>query len=1000
MRRKSALFGLATLAASTASLGGCGTHSEPTAPPVPADPPQPVAGLINAPLGESECAQGEPDARITGVGVAQSGTGYGSRLACPEGYLVDLDNYALAAGGTLLIYSGPNEGGREACENTVLTAYVWEKDLVSGQYRRLRSYRGSDPVSERGRFVEGLEGEGVCERPHVILDLEYPEFLPGGDYRIGFNTSRTAGGRTEFGDTTLATAEPAETPSSDLAEAERLIGDDAALAQFARDSRVVGGSHEVSCRLAELEWLILEQVAPGLSALGVTAATSSGYVAARKRAFDTYCGDTFSSQDFERVFGQATREVAQYYVQVVNEIVAHLGTDPSIAAGLLESSLTDLSAQLTRNCTPDRAALDNFVATGAVPGLADTRLGALSNSLFGACSGGGGVGGSVGANAQEMANQIASGQGLGGTFRACINDVLAKELDDSKCSDPRAQLPTPLDEETIAECMKRDTDAAQQQCITEAQKKREREMNPEGGDESEEEQPETGSDFEPYTTCEGLEGIEQTICEDAKARLDGPALMGPEEILAVRGATDNSGLIWGGIKKVFSWVLGPIKHLTQPLDIPIKAGAGALEGVTKVHEAELRRTCDIFHHETKCKGLHRLREGHKRCVGEQFGDALATYTSMNEAANFGTQPMTVFDRMNACYCDYLGQPVFGQDCMSADERERQSCLDAPLGPDDGPRRECYKYLVSGDIAPSAMHATYCHYMMPDPNCTGVIGADGGCACAESVPPGEIDDAIGRETCGTVYCDPLAAGGDASAVFDVRTGCCQQVTGPAPSVPGPNPVCISDTVNPRELWLGFDSDAVLPALATDLTRLQVDTRRDVFERDLSLYRAGYTSAVGPLVARDSFPELRALNADDLNVMLDVEVLRPQDTACERSQVQVFCNSELMNNELLGETSLMPIAPGAFSELRIPIARSNVDRCLPESGSSARLAFAVDSCDGDLRTGLGAYTFTRETQSAWIEAIELEYCPGDSTALQQIFEINVSPTTTGLLNIYQP
>lgn len=227
-----------------------------------------------------------------------------------------------------------------------------------------------------------------------------------------------------------------------------------------------------------------------------------------------------------------------------------------------------------------------------------------------------------------------------------------------------------------------------------------------------------------------------------------------------------------------------------------------------------------------------------------------------------------------------------------------------------------------------------------------------------------------------------------------------MTGPAPDAPRPDPGCIADVVNPRNPWQGFDIDAVLPAQATDLTRISLDTRREAAIRDLALYRPGYTSAFGPLVGRDSFPELQALTADDLNVMFDVEVLRAQDQSCDRSQLQVFCTSETFENELLGEVSLLDIDPGAFSEVRIPMARSTVDSCLPDNGSTARLAFALDTCEGDRRTGIGGYTFARESQSAWIDSVNLEYCPGDPTALRQRFEVNISPDTSGLLDIYRP
>jgi hypothetical protein len=358
--------------------------------------------------------------------------------------------------------------------------------------------------------------------------------------------------------------------------------------------------------------------------------------------------------------------------------------------------------------------------------------------------------------------------------------------------------------------------------------------------------------------------------------------------------------------------------------------------------------------------------------------------------------MTMFDRMDACYCEFMGGSLFGQDCMSADERKRQECVNPPPGDDDGPKRECGLYMHSESVNPSLMDAAFCHYVRPDPDCVGVLSSEGQCLCASDIPEADLRAQIGQQICGQVYCDPMSSSRADNAIFDVRTGCCQEIPYLKP-LTGVKPSCsLAPEVN--RIWQAFDRDALAPALVHDVRPLADAITRDAgLERPLNFYRAGYTSALGPAVERASFPDIGQLYSSDDQVMLNLEVLRAADAGCSNDRVQAFCTSDVLDNQPLGEIRLSQLDPGAFGEVQIPIRAELLDRCLPQTGTSARIGFAVDSCaDSELRTALGDFTLNRP-DVPWIERDSRPLCPLDPTGQREVFEVNVSPTTTAELQI---
>lgn len=877
---------------------------------------------------DAGCVSAPANATIQSIGDARSATNYGSS-GCPNGFVVDISQYASPdSSGTVVAYSGPNSTDQAECESTHVEAFVFAKDPATGRYEALKNRKGVYGTGASGRMVRLSQSERLCERPHVTLDLEYPGFLVGGDYRVVMQTTRTVAGRSELRETTLVTPSPTPTPSVDLAQARSALGNDAVLSALVqRAAAAAPQTHELMCRAFMMDLVLLEPILPSLSALGASGDATRAYLAAMRGAFDALCGAAYGTNAFAAAYTAAARELMTRYTQIVDQVASNLQTDAEIAAGLVERVVGDMAAELMNQCAPYQSTLTNFLLTGAAPGPEPVFPDALKGSLFVGCTPASAAA-AANAKAQALLEGITSGKGMAGTFRRCLADAQEKEFA-NKCTDPRADVEPGVSSETAERCMQFKTPAQQDQCISDAQAWQRRR-------EEEQTERETGPDFEGYESCKGLQGIELSICEGAQKRLDSAAVPSPQEIQTERSLADNQSRIWKVVKKVGEVLTEKIPGvILTPIDWALKGGAAALRGVSKIQEHELRELCEIRPTHEKCQGLKKLDGSKRRCIGETFGDQSVTYSSDSGVRGAAPKAMTVFDRMDACYCEYMGAPVFGQDCMSPEERVRQECLSNPFGPDDAPRPECLKLLrESSGLDMSALLAGMCKYTRP--NCDGAyVDINGKCGCPELQPaedPGRVCPNANVTDCGP------------DSVFDQRSCGCQPID--AGALPwGNNPLCGND---PRLSPGG--RDGFITRDPNDLLTNRLYSFDGLEKVDFHMVRGGgYVPVVSPALYTRAF--------DKLGTVLQVDIKMPDAVASSgyRGAAQAYCTSENTNNHYLGQLELANLELGSAQTLEFPVSRQDLDLCAG-TDKAWRLEFAINSDPLTVdRLGLGAIRF---------------------------------------------
>ena len=231
------------------------------------------------------------NATIQNVGGARSGASYGSS-GCDRSYVV----YAPATStGTIVSYAGPNTTDAAVCASTRVSAYVFRKSPRTNLYEAVPDRRGSFGTTAAGRMVYPGAFNQICQRAYLNLDLEYPNFLPGADYRVVIRSERVVSGVREFGITTLGTPQPPSTPSSVAALARRLASNATALTAAVARARSIGtGSPDfarIGCRAAQLNDVMMERAGVGttLAAVGVSLATlRNTYFPALRRLTDEF----------------------------------------------------------------------------------------------------------------------------------------------------------------------------------------------------------------------------------------------------------------------------------------------------------------------------------------------------------------------------------------------------------------------------------------------------------------------------------------------------------------------------------------------------------------------------------------------------------------------------------------------------------------------------------------------------------------------------------------
>ncbi len=825
------------------------------------------------------------------------------------------------------------------------------------------------------------------------------------------------------------------------AELEALID---AVAAESEQKRVL------DCRRHELTVAQLSLTKPVYLAAGAGEAAVDAFIAALKLAPVGSCN---ADEPLVVLIG-SMRQNAQSFIQMVKDVATNLGVDESLAVDLLAQLHADALGSARAECGQESdAALNEFLLQGVLP----PGLESLSGLLFTGCSSQR-VGSVFSRNAEGLAEALVSGNGMAGSFRACLNNVLEHELDDNQCNDPRADGDGEVSDSAPdcsgqvmgdGRCVNSSSECADAYPPGEGRQKCEESFGGGSGDGNDEDDndgptrddPEwspygTGVEQEDIQRCERMGGGADVVsacvdnaqwnrrreleerdaeatrqaeagCSNAKCMaaveiLSQPNVHSAQEVAAAAEAKDTIVFVANWFEAGPSngnWFLDTVSFVKTTVENVFGfPTTGTYAGIVLdgIHgqaygesERLLREHCKDAGDYEKCQGLDKLGPGkQQRCLGDTLAGQPVSY--MTPDRNGQLRGANGFQAFDACYCDHLGTPLFGADCLTPEQRLAQKCLvDPPPGDDDGGTWECRQFIRSATLSPDALLAAHCHETMPDPDCV-LIDRNGECRCYRDLPEGDLDQLMNEEICGKVMCDPRGQTGQ-GLMLDLRTGCCQEYA-PPPTTPLPQgPTCIQSPSRPEFLFNPLDEaliDAHLPTIDT-LDTLGVRTRLET-TRDITFFREGYTNAIGPLVTRESFPDLIDRGT------LKLEILQAP-SQCASQRVEVRCTSDVRDTFALGSVDLTSVSASAFGEVDIPIDTTALDDCLLHDGSASRLSFVTESCDlGTPRLALGDFTIVRpDTQ--WQPRLPLDICPGNPTALRTTFELSTSETTTAAFNI---
>jgi hypothetical protein len=887
----------------------------------------------DSPVGSS-CSSVAANATIRSVGSAGSGTTYGTS-GCDRSYVVDLQDYAPAGyGGTIVSYAGANTTDASVCASTVVSAYVYRKRPTTGVYEAIPDRRGAFGTTMSGRMVRAGQPDQICQRPYLKLELEYPLFLAGGSYRVVMRSERVVSGVREFGHTILATPQPPVTPSSVGVFARDLVNDSQARTAAVLRARSIAvrsaDRSRTACRLARFNAMLMDRggAAAMLVALGASSsAVNSGYVPAVKRMAEEVCRARFDS-----TYDAALLGIATWHNTILDQVAARFGIDRDVAAGLVDNVMAETIRDMVNRCAPNQSTLAAFWFAPAAEGTDPAKI---QDNFFVACTTAQ-ASANVSTRAQQVANALASGQGTSG-FTQCMETVLSKELE-NKCSDPRAIITGPLPPDVTEHCAEQPTEDAQDKCIDDALR-RQKEKEKAEEEEAEEEQDPPPSDA-PYESCDELEGFEKLLCEGAQRELDLDITPSADEIAATRGIADTVG----GIPLFFDILIGAIDKLTVDFfpwfmdvtwTLPLEGENAARENMTVIQERRLRELCAIVQH-PKCKGLEKLdRKNNQRCVGEALGARAIGYPT-DDGPFVGQHATTVFDSMNACWCQHIGIPVFSATCMTEEERRREDCVQNPWGPDDAPRRECLGYLqASSGLDESALLGNMCHYIRPNCDDSAYIDRDSQCGCWR--PNVDQNPAINCPNANAINCGP-------DSLFDQRSCGCQPL-GSGENPWGGDPLCGNE---PR--FSPGGRDGFITANRNDLLTNRFVNLGGLPTVDFHMVRAGgFVPVATPALFTRAF--------QNLGDRLDVTIKMPDAVAQSgyRGAVQLYCTSENVTNRFLGQKELQNLALGGMHTLGFGLSPQDLELCTGTDGAW-RFEVAVNSDRQTVqRVGIGKILF---------------------------------------------
>jgi hypothetical protein len=851
----------------------------------------------------SGCAFVAANATIQKFGDTRSGTSYGV-AGCEKSYVVDLKAYGPPnQTGTVVAYSGPNTTDQAVCESTRVSVYVYRtRNGPNSGWVPVPDRRGALGRVARGRILNPGTSTQTCQRPFLILDRDFPRFLPGDDYRVVVRSDRVVSGVRQFGETTLATPQPSTTPSSGAARMRRLAGSSAAMTAMIQQARGVSpDSRALACRAGQLDLVVLSQAAQALSAFGVSSSTITSYLGAKRLVLDTFCGSSFGTSAFDAQFRTAVLDLANKHGSLLNQLATSFGVDPDVAGGLVQQLFGTIVSDMATSCAPRHDVLAGLVFGRVSPGSSLQQ--SLEQNFFVTCTAN-----NAGASARTRAGQI--GNRLGNGFRQCIETVIDKEFGDP-CSDPRANVERPVPAEVAEDCAKRNSEPQQDNCISAWQRAQlERELQEELNEE-------VDADVEE-DPCLVHAGAAYGICIDAQRYLDSANAPTAWEIQRYRTEGKDGTSVWADI----AWfIIGLFWDAAPAYEFAFAGNSGAATSLAKIQERELRRACEIVdnNHE-KCEGLEKLNENNnKRCVGESPGDTAVTYPTDDGSPGKGAK--NVFDAMQACWCDHISGPLTGNmNCLSAEEREREACLRNPWGPTDAPRPECLKHMSEGTgLSQDALLALLCWHLQPNCNGEGFIEANSSCGCAP----------VGTNPSAGPNCPaPLNLDCGPDAVFDQRSCGCLPFHGGAPW--GNNPVCLNAPANSPGI-----RDAFITKNPNDLIRNRLYNIEQRPTADFLMVRGG---GFVPVVTSGLFTRAFAQMGREFKV--EIKMPDAVGPSGYRGAIKLACTSERTNNRVVLQRELQDLPLGRIATLTFPLTQDDMTACT-SSDKSWRFELGVNS-----------------------------------------------------------
>lgn len=856
---------------------------------------------------------------------------------CGAAYVLDLDDYDASYNrGTYIADADAAPTTQLECERLQLRVYTWRRNADG-----TGTFLGAQAVN--GTWVRDLWGGVRCEGPHMVLDRVQAGYQYGGDYRFGMRSQSTdASGnftKRRIYVETLTSAPPLV--AGQLADSVRSlvsqltsnqnegVVNPAVTALF--DARN-GASGIAFCRMTGLDLAFNEIAAPSLADIGANPATIQSFLTADRANYNSLCvpqGSPTAAQLQTRLIG-----TGQASLLLLQQIATALGVSTGTAQEVASRTMLDALGRLMPKCGTKADEINDFVHDGTLPaGMTGPNI------LLRNCAG-------SAASVRQALGLDPRGLDPRPLFQ-CVNTALA-DLNGT-CQSPIADggsttppggstTPPPTPSGEVDDC----TIQVSTPCPAAAA------PGTQCFEYIESEDPDCG-----YRT-------KRRAVETAVSQL-GNAIA-PHQVTATRlrtekkieGAVGNYLGIPGSTVKAGLWVGTKLGVLANPVGggaataAVVVGGAGRVaawatnqllreeEKFINAYKEEIRKWCKVS---PSAKGC----EDYRRCPEFDLSATRGFYST--PMPDGGRRPIDFYDRINHCLCNHIGPGTASAFlCPDADDRLKQECLTNPFtgGPNDGPRRDCVRFMEPPGVDRGALLTQFCQLAKPACGPDVFTTADGGCGCPDG-PRGNPEPA---DLCKDVT-NALRCGEDIFASTDLATCGCQSTT--SGSVPfGGRPGC---RTNPASFPGG--RDAFMTAHRDDVfldRRYDVAGRAGEPYRDVLMFKSGYRAAVTPSLRRRDFEKV----GDRLKLDVYVPVAAPKSGY--KGAIQAYCSCGNTNNRALGQVELQQLPGGKVSPVLFTLTAQDRQACCLSGDGDMRVTIAVNTESGaPANVGVAGFDF---------------------------------------------